>query len=242
MRTTHDPDATTDSVPSDYTTPSPWSSSPLGDLAPEVGYPVNRPTMPDPEIAPAKPRSISKGAALAAALVGTLGVGAVLVVPGCAYFPSTPYHHPPVGVAPPAPGSAPGGVVSPGVAPPAGGPVADPGWAPPAGGPVATDPGWPAPPAGWPAPPPPAAPPPGGFGSGNPADPGPPVAAPAAPAPPPGITNVIIDPHVQLPPLVIKPPPPKCHLVPQPPKHDWIKNPPPGHWGPPINQPPEKVC
>ncbi|MBV8348101.1 MAG: hypothetical protein JOZ49_11375, partial [Mycolicibacterium sp.] len=121
---------------------------------------------PGPITPAANPKSISKKA-LAASLLGTLGVGAVLGVAIIAYVDksSTPAHHP-VRVAPHAPRRAPGRVVSPGVAPPADGPVApDPGSAPDSG-PAATDPG-PAPDSG------PAATDPGPAPGGGPVPSGP---------------------------------------------------------------------
>jgi hypothetical protein len=73
----HNP--TTYTIPSaDYTVASAWSSSPLGHPADETGYSPERHGLPPCPIAPAaKPKSISK-AALAAALAGTIGVGAAL--------------------------------------------------------------------------------------------------------------------------------------------------------------------
>src|ERR1700722_18520893 len=102
MNTTHEPDPTTSTIRTDYTTPSDysmssdqttasaWSSSPLGPLgdpAADDPYPFDQPDEFDP---PAQPRAARKIAVLAAALLATVGVGAALGIAIFDYTSSAP--------------------------------------------------------------------------------------------------------------------------------------------------------
>lgn len=124
MRTYYDPDATALSLPSSYTIPSDylqssdhtgaaaWASSPLGDPAVDDDDFFAGSGRRDPERWAVKPRSYRTGAAVAAALLGTLGFGAALgmvildfatppaatstfVVPGAASVPAPATPQPP---------------------------------------------------------------------------------------------------------------------------------------------------
>jgi hypothetical protein len=236
MSINYDPDPTTsrirfeyttapdDSMSSDQTVVSAWSSSPLGNPAAGDGYLYDHPGASDRDIPTSKPRSISRRATLAAALLCAVGVGAGLGIAILDYTGSAPSRpavvvpatrpHP---AAPPtlAVPSDPPPVASPNALPPA---VSAPGsvTSPADSGPAPAEPApanTPAPadsaPVNAPAPPADPGPPPPNAGS-SPADlPAPPMSPPM----PPVIINI--------PPLPQPLPPPqqpKCKLVPQPPK------------------------
>src|SRR5271165_4739320 len=218
MTNIHDVDRTATIAP-DYTVASGWSSSPLGNPAAEYGQSPEYGQSfefgqsfepPDPVTPAAKPKSIGKAAALAAVLVGTIGVGAAV---GMAIFDFTGSSQPRPAVVVPAP--QPAAVVPGPAAPPAPAVVSPPDSGP---GPAAFSP-----PDSGPAPatvsapdsrPAPAAVSPPPDSGPAPADPGSqPVAAPVPPVLPP-----ISLPPVVLPPITVQLPqlPPTQKATPTP--------------------------